>query len=101
MCFGFAISALRVEARWGAAEGAAALGEAGCWSATSMAAAVVMVLMAVLLLEKGTEDVAVVAFALFRVREGVVGFGDLGEAGGGVWVVWVDVWMGCAGESVE
>ncbi len=47
------------------------------------------------------QDVAVVAFSSARVGEDGVGFGDLGEAGGGVRVRLVDVWMGLAGEGVE
>ena len=47
------------------------------------------------------QDVAVVAFPSARVGEDGVGFGDLRELGGGVWVASVDVWVGLAGEGVE
>ncbi len=58
-------------------------------------------LLLLLLLLVHAQDVAVVAFSSARVGEDGVGFGDLGEVGGGVWVGLVDVWMGLAGEGVE
>jgi hypothetical protein len=47
------------------------------------------------------QDVAVVAFPAPGVGQDGVGFGDLGEAGRGVRVGFVDVGVGLAGEGVE
>lgn len=45
--------------------------------------------------------VAIVCRALCAVAEGVVGGGDLCEAGGGAGVVRVAVWVVAEGEGVE
>jgi hypothetical protein len=49
----------------------------------------------------GVEDVPVVAFAFFRVREDGIGFAYLGEAFARLGVVAVAVWVGFFGENVE
>jgi hypothetical protein len=47
------------------------------------------------------EDVAVVPSAFLRVREDGVGFADLSEPFGGVWVLAIHVWVGFFREHVE
>jgi hypothetical protein len=49
----------------------------------------------------GVEDIPVVAFAFFRVREDGIGFAYLGEAFARLGVVAVAVWVGFFGENVE
>lgn len=97
---------VRIEARRWTSKGAAAFAEsaggtgacvASLWGSRSCCSSAVLVVVLLMY----AQDIAVVAFASFWVGEDGVGFGDLGEARGGVWVGFVDVRVGEAGEGVE
>jgi hypothetical protein len=93
-----------VEARGWAGEGASTLAETAGGPGARVAPCSgrgTVLREGVLLLLVYAQDVAVVAFSSARIGEDGVGFGDLGEARGGVGVGFVDVRVGLAGEGVE